>query len=68
MTGYGYEDPRSIYSKENRKRAGIRTPKEILDEMGNCPKCGAEEVYIRKDGKTLLCWKCKHTFTMEAEK
>jgi len=44
----------------------------MIDEMGNCPKCGAEEVYIRKDGKTLLCWKCKHPFSsgwaMEAER
>jgi hypothetical protein len=33
MTGYGYEDPRSIFSEENRKRAGTRSPKEILDSI-----------------------------------
>lgn len=33
MTGYGYEDPRSIYSEQNRKRIGTRTPKEILDSI-----------------------------------
>lgn len=33
MTGYGYEDPRSIYSEQNRKRIGTRSPKEILDAI-----------------------------------
>ena len=33
MTGYGYEDPRSIHSEESRKRAGTRSPREILESI-----------------------------------
>ena len=35
MTGYGYEDPRSIFSEESRRKAGTRTPREILDDIKN---------------------------------
>ena len=33
MTGYGYEDPRSIYSKRNRQKVRTRSPKEILVDI-----------------------------------
>ena len=33
MTRYGYEDPRSIYSECNRRMAGTRSPREILDSI-----------------------------------
>ena len=33
---------------------------EMIDELEKCPKCGNEEAHIRRDGRTVLCWKCKH--------
>lgn len=33
MTGYGYEDPRSIYSEWNRRKAGTRSPRGILSAI-----------------------------------
>ena len=30
-----------------------------------CPKCGNEETYLRSDGKTMICWRCKHTWKLK---
>ena len=37
MTEYGYEDPRSIYSEENLKRARTCTPEEVLERIRREP-------------------------------
>ena len=29
-----------------------------------CPKCGNKETYLRSDGKTMICWRCKHTWIL----
>jgi len=30
------------------------------EELEKCPKCGYAEVYITKDGKTVMCYECGH--------
>ena len=52
MTGYCYEDPRSIYSEQNIRRAHTRTPQEILAYFQNPDKGNLPEDYLSEDSHT----------------